>query len=128
MSKKEYNNELLNPTTDVSLEDYAAANVELNALKAEHGLLPEEKGLTRLISWIFEKRESREKACVNKKKILWLAVLLGAFGAHRFYSKRYVLGTLYLLFCWSGVSTAMTIIDLVELIPVPADENGNIYV
>ncbi len=126
--KKEYNNELLNPTEDVSVEDFAAAHYQLHELKKEQGLLPEEKGLTRLISWFFNYRENRQKACVNKKKILWLAVLLGAFGAHRFYSKRYILGTLYLLFCWSGVPTAMTIIDLVELIPVPADENGNIYV
>ncbi len=128
MSKKTHNNEMVNPTTDVSVEDYAAAKFALNELKREQGLLPEEKGLTRLITKIFEYRENRQKHYVNKKKMLWLAVLLGWCGGHRFYSKRYVLGTLYLLFCWSGVPIAMTIIDLVELIPIPADENGNILV
>ena len=31
----------------------------------------------------------------------------------------------YLLFCWSGFSVAMSIIDLLQYIPYEKDENGN---
>ncbi len=126
--KKQHNNEILNPTTDVSIEDFAAASVELDALKKEHGLAPEEKGLSKLITGYFNWRENREKVLVSRKKLLWMTFLLGWCGAHRFYTKRYVLGVLYAAFCWSGISIAMSIIDMVEYIPIPPDENGNILV
>ncbi len=130
MTKKKHNNEILNPTHDVSVDDYLAAKAELDALRKQYGLEPKEKekGLSRLISSFFAWRENREKVSVSKKKLLWLAVLTGWCGGHRFYSRRYVLGALYLLFFWSGVPTAMTIIDLLEIIPIPPDETGNILV
>ncbi len=126
--KKQPNNEMLNPTNDVSIEDYVAAKMELDALKAEHGLLEEEKGLSKLITRFFQRREDRQKVLVSRKKLLWMTFLLGWCGAHRFYTKRYVLGILYAAFCWSGISIAMSIIDMVEYIPIPPDEDGNILV
>ncbi|MCF0135115.1 MAG: TM2 domain-containing protein [Lachnospiraceae bacterium] len=57
-----------------------------------------------------------------------LMFFTGAFGGHRFYAKQYGLGVLYLLTCWTGFSLAMTVIDVLEFIPFPVDENGNIYV
>ncbi len=126
--KKQHNNEILNPTTDVSIEDFAAASLELDALKEEYGLKEEEKGLKRLITRYFDRRENRQKVLVSRKKLLWMTFLLGWCGGHRFYTKRYVLGVLYAAFCWSGISIAMSIIDMVEYIPIPPDENGNILV
>ncbi len=126
--KKQRNNEMLNPTHDVSIEDYMAAKAELDDLKKKQGTAPEEKGLSKLITRFFQGREDREKVLVSRKKLLWMTFLLGWCGGHRFYSKRYVLGVLYAAFCWTGISIAMSIIDLVEYIPIPPDENGNILV
>ncbi len=128
MSKKKHNNEMLNPTNDVSIEDYMAAKAELDELRRQQGIAPEEGKLSRLISSFFERRDARERVLVSKKKLLWLTGLLGWCGGHRFYTKRYILGTFYLLFCWSGVPLAMTVIDMMEFIPIPADENGNVLV
>ena len=105
--------------------EIAYAQEELNQLRKEHGLEKEEKGLKRLISWMLDKREAREKVPVNKKTYIRLC-LLGIFGAHRFYAKQYVTAVLYLLLCWSGISISMTIIDWMIVAPMKADENGNI--
>jgi TM2 domain-containing membrane protein YozV len=40
-----------------------------------------------------------------------LAVLLGHFGAHRFYMGDIGLGFVYLLFCWTGVPTILGFIE-----------------
>ena len=108
------------------VSDIAYAQEELNQLRKEYGLEKEEKGLKKLITRYLDKREERTRVPVNKKKYIWLC-LLGAFGAHRFYSKRYGLGVLYLLLCWSGLSISMTIIDWMIVAPMKADENGNVY-
>ena len=105
------------------LADLAVAQAELNELKKEHGLLEEEKGLKKAITKYFDKRDAREKHPVKKKTYLKLG-LLGIFGAHRFYAKHYVLGVVYLLLCWTGISVTMTIIDMMEVAPMEADENG----
>lgn len=47
----------------------------------------------------------------RRKKAALYAIFLGSFGAHKFYLKQPVQGTLYLLFCWTGIPT---IIGLVE--------------
>ena len=107
------------------LEDIAYAQDELNQLKKEYGIEDEEKGVKKLISTVLNKREEREKVLINKKKYLWLG-LLGVFGAHRFYAKQYPTAILYLLFCWTGISISMTLIDLTIVAPMQADENGNI--
>ena len=86
----------------------------------------EEKGLKRLISKTLEKRETREKVAVSKKKYVLLGFWLGIFGGHRFYAKQYVTATIYLLLFWTGISISMTLIDLMIVAPMKADENGNI--
>lgn len=113
---------------DVSIDDYVAAKMELDALRKEHGLEKKEKGLSRFISSFFERQDARERVLVNRKKFLLLTLFTGWFGGHRFYSHRYVLGAFYLVFFWTGVPLAMTIIDLMEFIPIPPDEDGNILI
>lgn len=109
------------------LEEMAYAQAELNDLKREHGMEDEEKGLKKLISSLLNMREKREKVLVSKKKYLRLC-LLGIFGAHRFYAKQYVTGTIYLLLFWSGISISMTLIDWMIVVPMQADENGMILI
>ncbi len=108
------------------LEDIAYAQAELNELKKEHGIEEEEKGLKKLISWFLDKRDGRKKIPVNRKKYLWLC-LIGIFGAHRFYAKQYFTGIVYLLLFWSGFSISMTIIDWMIVVPMKADEDGNVW-
>lgn len=113
---------------DVTMKEYLDASMELEQLQKEHGIQPKEKGISRFISSLFERKDAREKVLVNRKKFLLLALFTGWMGGHRFYSRRYILGTFYLLFCWTGVPTAMTIIDLMEYLPIPADEDGNFLI
>lgn len=80
-----------------------------------------------LIDNLVTRESERVKQPVKKKTYLWLC-LLGAFGAHRFYSKRWVLGLIYLLTCWTGWSVAMTFVDLIIIIPMKPDENGIVYI
>jgi len=40
-----------------------------------------------------------------------LAVLLGHFGAHRFYMGEFGWGVVYLLFCWTGIPTILGFIE-----------------
>jgi TM2 domain-containing membrane protein YozV len=40
-----------------------------------------------------------------------LAVFLGGFGAHRFYMGQVGLGVLYLLFCWTGIPSIISLIE-----------------
>lgn len=109
------------------LADIAFAQAELNELKREHGIEDEEKGLKKLITKVLNWREAREKVPVSKKKYIRLC-LLGIFGAHRFYAKQYVTGTIYLLLFWSGISFSMTLIDWMIVAPMEADENGMILI
>ena len=121
---KNYKNEESNKR--VTLEEYLQAKAELEELQRQQGIEPEnnEGPISRAISNFFDRRENREKVKVKKKKLVWLCVLLGWAGAHRFYQKQYLLGVLYLAFCWSGYSMAMSIIDLLIIFPKQPDEDG----
>lgn len=120
MRKKEENKKLLT--------DIAVAQAELNALKKEYGLEEEEKGFKKVITNFFNRKENAPKVLVNKKTYIWISILLGWAGGHRFYSKQYLLGMLYLVLFWSGIPLAMTIIDLMIIIPMKPDENGKVLI
>ena len=112
----------------VNLDEYVAVQRELNELRRQQGIEPKEGKISSLISVFFKRKDEREKVLLSRKKLLLLAVFTGWMGGHRFYARQYVLGVLYLLFFWTGVPMAMTIIDLMIYIPIPPDENGNILV
>jgi TM2 domain-containing membrane protein YozV len=40
-----------------------------------------------------------------------LALFLGTFGAHHFYLRRPGLGILYIVFCWTGIPTIISIVE-----------------
>ncbi len=113
---------------EVSMDEYLAAKAELDAVREEYGVKPKEGKISRTISNFFDKRDARQLQKVNKKKYLLLAVFTGWLGGHRFYAKQWVVAILYLVLFWSGFSLAMTVIDLLAVIPKEADEDGNIYV
>ena len=113
---------------DVSAEDMLLLQMELAETKRKYGIEDEPKKegrISRAISAFFDRRDAREKQLVSKKKYM-LLMLLGAFGAHRFYARQYPTAILYLATCWFGFSIAMTVIDVLAVIPMQPDENGNI--
>ena len=111
-----------------TLEEYYRACCELDELEEKYGLKePKKEGpISRAITHFFDHRDEREKVCVNKKKYVWTAILLGWAGGHRFLVKQKVVGLLYLAVCWCGFSMAHTIVDLMIVLPMKPDENGNI--
>ena len=110
------------------IDEYVALQQELNELKKENGTLEEEKGVSRMISKFFERQDARDKVLINKKRLIWMAVLFGWAGTHRFMLRQSGLGMLYLCTCWSGYSMAMTIVDVLIYAFMKPDENGNILV
>jgi len=113
----------------VTLGQYMAAQDELKALKEEYGIEEEPKKEGRIshaISSFFERQESREKVAVKKKVYIFLAVLTGWMGGHRFYAKHYRVALFYLLFFWMGIGLYHSIIDVMQVIPMQPDENGRV--
>lgn len=111
----------------VNIDEYVALQRELEELQKQQGTY-QEKGLSRLISSYFERKDAREKILVSKKRLLWTALLLGWCGGHRFLLKQNILGMVYLCFCWTCFPIAMTIVDILEYIPLKPDENGKVLV
>ena len=112
----------------VSVEEMLLLQMELEETKRKYGVEDEPKKegrISRAISAFFDRRDAREKQLVSKKKYM-LLMLLGIFGAHRFYARQWITAVLYLATCWCGFSVAMTIIDVLAVIPMQPDENGNI--
>ena len=108
--------------------EIAVAQAELNELKKEYGIEAEEKGVKKWITNYFDRRESRKKVLVDKKKYIIMTVLFGWMGAHRFYTKQYVLGLIYLATCWTGFPVSLVVIDLLIAIPIQPDEEGKILI
>lgn len=80
--------------------------------------------IKRLIDYYFERKESFLGKKVKKKTYILLAIFTGIIGGHRFYCKQYISAIIYLCTCWLGVSFAMTLMDLLYIIPKKADEDG----
>lgn len=51
----------------------------------------------------------------KRKNALALCLFLGFVGAHRFYVRQYLLGSLYLLFFWTFIPGLAALIDAVVL-------------
>lgn len=111
----------------VNLREMLRLQEELEQTRKQYGIEKKEGRLSCLISGYFDRKASRPKVPVNRKKYLLLAGFTGWFGGHRFYAKQYAAALIYLLFFWSGFPLAMTIIDILAAIPAKTDENGMIY-
>lgn len=114
--------------TAPSITDFAVAEDQLAHLREAHGVETDthHNPLWRLVDGAFRYRERRVKQAVRKKTYLWLC-LLGMFGAHRFYAKQWITAVVYLLTCWTGFSFAMTLIDVMVVVPMKTDEKGILY-
>lgn len=112
---------------NININEMIALEEELQALKEEHGI-EQKKGLwIKAGDWIADRVGRREPVGVNRRMYIKLAVFTGWLGGHRFYSKQYKLGLLYLLFFWSGVPFCMTVVDLMIALPMKTDEDGRVF-
>lgn len=113
---------------DKTIHNIAQMDFALQDAMEEAGMEAEVYGIWGLIWKLTGKGKEREKHLVDKKKYLWLAILTGWMGGHRFYAKRYYLGAIYLVLFWTMIPFMQAVIDVLEVIPIKADENGNILI
>ncbi|RRD93653.1 TM2 domain-containing protein [Clostridiales bacterium COT073_COT-073] len=100
---------------------------ELQQLKRENGMVQPTKWWVAIGDKLAEK--SAVRRAVNRKKYIKLALSCGWFcGSHRFYAGQKIMGTLYLLFFWTGIPFAMTVIDLMGILPLQEDEQGMVLI
>lgn len=65
---------------------------------------------------------------VNKVIYCLLAVFFGGVGVHKFYSKKVGTGLCFLLFCWTGIPTIISVIEAIIALCKKSDPNGMILV
>lgn len=107
------------PLTLIALEE------ELHKLKTACGIPEKETWWMRLGD--FTVAHTGRTHLVNRKKYIKLAVSCGWLcGSHRFYAGQKFLGILYLLFFWTGIPFAMTMVDLMIALPKNPDKHGMI--
>ena len=106
------------------MREYLELANELEKVKEEYGIVEEPTKLERIVNKVHDIIYAREPRLVNRKKYIWLALLTGWCGGHRFYTHQYKTAILYLVLFWSGFPIAMTIVDLMIALPMKPDENG----
>ena len=63
---------------------------------------------------------------VSKGIYILLALILGGIGAHKFYAGKWLQGIIYLVFVWTYIPVALSLIDVFIAMFTPADEYGQI--
>ena len=108
------------------ISEFIRLEEELHQLQEQYNI-PVKKG--KFYEFMEKVMELKEKPHpVVRKRYLWLAVLTGWIGGHRFYAKQYITAALSVALFWTGIPAAMTIIDIMGALPKEADEKGEIIV
>ncbi|ORT99821.1 putative membrane protein [Anaerovibrio sp. JC8] len=68
-----------------------------------------------------------DKKLVNKIAYGILAILLGGFGIHKFYSGKTMWGIIYILLCWTGIPAILALVEGIIGLTTKDDGQGNIY-
>jgi len=58
-------------------------------------------------------RVTTPKNAISKLALLLITFFLGGLGGHKFYTKKYLAGTLYLLFFWTYIPTLVAIVEFI---------------
>ncbi len=56
---------------------------------------------------------ARQKGMINKTALLLLTFFLGGLGGHKFYTGRNLQGIFHILFCWTGIPSLISLIELI---------------
>lgn len=108
----------------VNTAELAALEQELQEVKQAAGI-PEKR--SRFCSFIDKRISACEEKDILRKTYITLLLSCGWFcGSHLFYAGKRIRGMLYLLFCWTGIPFAMSLIDLMQVLPIAADSEGKI--
>lgn len=111
---------------EVNPKQFIALEEELAQLKEMHGIPVKTSWWMKIGDWLAGCSDNSRRT-VNRHTYIKLAAACGWFcGAHRFYAGQKLLGILYLLFCWTGIPFAMTIVDLMIALPKQPDSLGMI--
>ncbi len=76
----------------------------------------------------YEYQSQTDGVKVNKIAYGLLAIFLGGLGIHRFYSRKFLSGIFYLLFCWTTIPGILGLIEGILALVKDSDENGNLTV
>ena len=68
-----------------------------------------------------------DKKLVNKIAYGLLAILLGGFGVHKFYTGKTMWGIIYILLCWTGIPAILALVEGIIGFTTKGDGHGNIY-
>lgn len=117
-----------NDQKESRLSDMAQLEDELYAAEKAAGIQRKQPLLVRLLVKWADYKENRVRHSVKKSTYIWLTVLLGWCGMHRFYEKRWKLGLFYLLTSWTGFGIALAVVDFMIAVPIKADEDGMILI
>ena len=68
-----------------------------------------------------------DEAYISKAVYIVLALFLGGIGIHKFVTKKYLQGILYVVFCWTFVPSFIALIEAIRCaVAIPADDHGYI--
>ncbi len=109
---------------DTIVGDIIKTDFAMQSAMEEAGMEAKTYGIWGFFWRLFGRKGAREKHLVKKKTYILLTVFTGWMGGHRFYAKRRTLGIIYLLFFWTMIPVMMSMLDLLEVVPIKSDENG----
>lgn len=110
---------------DTQFTSMAAADFALRDAMEDAGMEAKTYGIWGPIWRLLKRRDDRELHTHSKKTYILLLIFTGWMGGHRFYARHFWVGGLYLLFFWTLIPVMMSVIDLMQVIPMKADEKGN---
>lgn len=109
-----------------SLDDFVAAEAELQELKEKYHIESDEKQPLwkrvgdKYVAW----KDNKQPVTVQKKKYCLTALFLGWLGVHQFMIGRKGTGVLYLVTCWTGISFALSVLDIFQAAFLKVDDNN----
>lgn len=109
--------------SEFDMTELIAAEEELSRLKNEEGLNVKTSFWKKCIDKIIEITERRQPVAISKKKYCLVALFGGILGIHQFMVGRKIMGVIYLLLAITGISFAMSILDILYALFLKTDES-----
>jgi hypothetical protein len=121
-------NKELSKDEKVDINEFIAAEEELSNLKKELGIKQKTHIWKKILNLIVDHKEKRLPVRISKKKYCLLALFGGIFGIHQFAVKKYITGVIYLLVSFTGLSFAMSILDIWYAAFLKGDEDKRVII